>query len=147
MFRNFWAILAGIVTAAVLYTLVREAGEMVFPAPPELSSSDLESMRHYLSQLPLGAILFIIAKPTIAALMGTLVACYIGASNSTMYGMVVGGVVLTYAISYFIAVPHPLWLSLAALIGVVISTYLAVQLAPGPGAQALETDDRDSDSG
>ncbi len=147
MFRSAWAVLAGFVAAAAIYMLANEVRELLYPPPPGLGSADAESVRRYHSQLPFGALGLVFIRSILATFIGTSVACYIGKTDNRIMGVIVGGIVLSYAIAYFIAVPYPLWLSLATVIGITLATLLAVRLAPVPRPATLDSDDRDGNSG
>ena len=143
MLRNLVAIVVGIVTAFVTVMLVDKVGHMVYPAPAGLDFSNPDAIRPYLATLPIGAFLFILASSVIAAFNGTLVACFIGSGKARIFGSVVGGFVFAASIANFIAIPHPLWLALATLAGVVLSTLLAMRLATAISG----TETRDGDPG
>lgn len=147
MFRNAGAIVAGVVVAFVMVMLIDMLGHMVFPPPEGLDFSDPDAIRPYLATLPVGAYLFILASSVVAAFVGTLLACYIGRGNPALFGGVVGGIVLAATIANFIAIPHPLWLSVSTLAGVVLSTLLAMRLAPDREIEAPEAETSESDSG
>ena len=147
MLRNFAAGLAGIVLAAAIYTLIRIVGDIVYVPPAGLDFSDAESVDRYHAQLPLGAYVFKFAKAVVAAFFGTMLAASIGTGASGYFGAVIGGIVLAYTISLFIAVPHPLWLVVATLLGIMLSTYVAVRIAPRSGDSATELFERDRDTG
>ena len=83
----------------------------------------------------------------VAAFFGTILAASTGTGGSGYFGAVIGGIVLAYTISLFIAVPHPLWLVVATLLGIMLSTYVAVRIAPRSGDSATELFERDRDTG
>lgn len=147
MFRSAWAVLSGIVAAATIYMLANEIRELLYPPPAGLGSADADSLLRYHSQLPFAALGLIFIRSILATFIGTLAACYISNSDNRMMGVLVGGIVLAYAIAYFIAVPYPLWLSLSTIIGIALATMLAVHLAPVARSTSLETERRDSDPG
>ena len=147
MFRNAGAIVAGVVVAFVTVMLIDMLGHVVFPPPEGLDFSDPDAIRPYLATLPIGAYLFILASSVVAAFVGTLLACYIGRGNPVLFGGVVGGIVLAATIANFIAIPHPLWLSISTLTGVVLSTLLAMRLAPIAADESTEVDASESDPG
>jgi F0F1-type ATP synthase assembly protein I len=64
-----------------------------------------------------------------------------------LFGGVVGGIVLAATIANFIAIPHPLWLSISTLVGIVLSTVLAMRLAPNTTAEPTEDDASEGDPG
>lgn len=147
MFRNVTAVIAGVVTAFLTVMLIDKLGHLVYPPPVSLDYTDPDAVRPYLATLPIGAFLFILASSVVAAFVGTMVGCYIGTANPTLFGVVVGGIILAATIANFIAIPHPLWLSIATLIGIVASTLLAIRLAPPSDAAPPELFTDDSDTG
>ena len=143
MLRNVIATIIGVVTAFVTVMLVDKIGHMVYPAPAGLDFTDPDAIRPYLATLPIGAFLFILASSVVAAFDGTLVACLIGTARARIFGSVVGGFVFAASVANFIAIPHPLWLALATLAGVILSTLLAMRLATAISG----TDTRDGNPG
>ncbi|NIA27321.1 MAG: hypothetical protein GWP02_04625 [Desulfobulbaceae bacterium] len=129
MFRNVGAIVIGVITAFVTVMLVDKIGHIVYPLPAGLDFTDPDAIRPYLATLPVGAFLFILASSVVAVFVGTLVACFIGTAKPRVFGTVVGGFVFAASVANFIAIPHPHWLSLATLAGIVLSTLLAMRLA------------------
>ncbi len=127
MIRNVAAGVAGIVTAYMTIMLVDMLGHTIYPPPLGLDFSD--------AGLPIGAFLFIMASPVTAGFTGTMVACYVGTTKPIFLATVVGGIVLAASIANFIFIPHPLWLSIATLIGIVASAWLAMLLATKPSVQ------------
>jgi hypothetical protein len=143
MFRNLVAIVIGVITAFVTVMLVDKIGHIVYPPPAGLDFTNPDAIRPYLATLPIGAFLFILASAVVAAFAGTLVGCYLGTANPRLFGAAAGGIILAKTIESFIAIPHPLWLSLATLAGVVLSTLLAMRLA----AATTGRDSSDGDPG
>ena len=129
MIRNAAAFVVGIVIAFLTVRLIDMLGHMVFPPPAGLDFSDPSAVKPYLATLPIGAFLFILASSVIAAFAGTLAACHIGTTSSLNCAIVVGGMVLAATVANFIAIPHPLWLSIGTLIGIVASAWFAARLA------------------
>ena len=137
------AIVIGVITAFVTVYLINKVNHIVYPPPAGLDFTNPDAVRPYLATLPIGAFLFILASSVIAAFDGTLIACIIGTANSRIFGYVVGGFVFADSVENFIAIPHPLWLALATLTGVILSTLLAMRLA----AATTGKEERGSDSG
>ena len=129
MIRNAAAFVVGIVIAFLTVRLIDMLGHMVFPPPAGLDFSDPSAVKPYLATLPIGAFLFILASSVIAAFAGTLAACHIGTTSSLNCAIVVGGMVLAATVANFIAIPHPLWLSIGTLVGIVASAWFAARLA------------------
>ena len=147
MFRSASAIIVGIVVAFVTVVLIDMLNHALFPPPEGLDFSDPDAIRPYLATLPVGAFLLILASSVVAAFVGTLLACHIGGGNPLVYGGVVGGFILAATIANFIAIPHPLWLVIATLAGIVLSTLLAMKLAPASATDIEEAGHSDGDPG
>jgi hypothetical protein len=138
MFRNVVAIVGGIVTAFLTVRLIDALNHIIYPPPPGLDFSDVAAIEPYLATLPIGAFLLILASSVVAAFVGTLVACHVGTIRPFYCAMTVGGMVFAATIANFIAIPHPLWLSIATLLGIVASAWLAMLLAPAASADLIE---------
>lgn len=136
MIRNAAAFVVGIVIAFLTVWLIDMLGHMVFPPPAGLDFSDPSAVKPYLATLPIGAFLFILASAVVAAFAGTLAACHIGTTSPLNCAIVVGGIVFAATVANFIAIPHPLWLSIGTLIGIVASAWLAARLAPASETEA-----------
>lgn len=130
MLRNALSVVLGVVSAFVTVMLVDKLNHMIFPPPPGLDFSDAAAVEPYLATLPFGAYLLVMASSVVAALIGTLVAIYVGHIRPFYCAVIVGGIVLAATIANFIAIPHPLWLSAITLLGIVASAWLATKLAP-----------------
>lgn len=139
MIRNVAAIIGGIAIAFVTVMLIDMLNHMIYPPPAGLDFSDPEAIRPYLDTLPIGAFLLIMASSVVAAFVGTLFACLVGTIRPQNCAVIVGGMVFAATVANFIMIPHPLWLAIATLLGVVVSAWLAVQVAGGP-VPAEETD-------
>ena len=130
MLRSALSVVLGIVSAFVTVMLVDKLNHLIYPPPPGLDFSDTAAVEPYLATLPLGAYLLVIASSVVAALIGTLVAIYVGHIRPFYCAVIVGGIVLAATIANFIAIPHPLWLSAITLLGIVASAWLATKLVP-----------------
>jgi len=129
MIRNAAAFVIGIVIAFLTVQLIDMLGHMVFPPPAGLDFSDPSAVKPYLATLPVGAFLFILASSVVAAFAGTFAACHIGTTTPLNCAIVVGGIVFAKTVANFIAIPHPLWLSIGTLAGIVVSAWFAARLA------------------
>jgi len=127
--RNAAAIIGGIVIAFLTVMLVDMLNHTIYPPPPGLDFSDPDAIRPYLDTLPIGAFLLIMASSVVAACVGTLVASYAGTIRPRNCAIIVGGMVFAATVANFILIQHPTWLAIATLLGVVVSAWLAMQLA------------------
>ena len=144
MIRNIAAIIAAILVAFSMIMLVEWLGHQVYPPPADFDFGDPEQVRAVIAALPVGAILFVAAAWAIGAFAGTFVGAMIGTAKPYIYAAIVGGLVLAGAITNLIIIPHPIWFSIAAPVGVIVATWLAWRLAAArrtAGGDAAAPDD------
>lgn len=140
MLRNVAAGAAGLLAAIALVALIENVGHTVYPPPQNLDFSDPDAMLPYIATLPIAALLFVMFAWFIGPFAGTLIACYIGNAPPRVYAVVVGSVILAATIANLILIPHPLWFSITAIIGIMLSAWAAMRLAPQRTAAANSTE-------
>ncbi len=123
--RSTIAALLGIVVAFASVGIIETLGHTVFPLPPGLDVTKPEQLRAYMQSIPSGALLFVLAAWVIAAFAGTAVACAIAKAHELRYAALVGGLILAATIANLVAIPHPGWMSVAAVIGIPMAAFLA----------------------
>ncbi len=129
MGRDIVAGVLGVLIAVGLVWIVDVTGHAVYPPPANLDYSDEEAMRAYMAALPLGAFLFVGGAWFIAALGGTFAACKIGRAKPKTYALVVGGFILIATVANLMMIPHPLWLSITGIAGIVFAAWLGQKLS------------------
>ncbi len=132
MLRKIAAVLLGVITAFVLVAAIQKLGQLVFPPPADLSLKDPERWRAYVAALPPGPFFFVLAAWALGTLGGGGVAARVAGEKSLFYAAIVGAVVMIASIAQLVAVPHPLWFTVAAFILIPAAAYAAAQLAPAP---------------
>jgi hypothetical protein len=129
MGKNIAAGVAGVLIAFGLAWLVEMIGHSVYPPPADIDFSDADAMRTYVAGLPLGALLFVAGAWSIGAFAGTIAACRIGTANPKIFAMVVGGMVLVATAFNLAIIPHPLWFSIAGIVGIIVAAWLGMTLS------------------
>ena len=132
MGKNIAAGVAGVLIAMGLVWIVELIGHSVYPPPPDLDFSDIESMRAYVSGLPFGAFLFVGVAWFLGTLGGTVMACRIGTANPINFAMLVGGLMLVATAYNLATIPHPIWFSIAGIAGIVVAAWLGMTLGKRP---------------
>ena len=128
MGRNILAGVAGVVVAMAIVWFVEVIGHNVYPPPPELNFADKEAMRDYVATLPVGALLFVAAAWFLGTLGGTLVASRFGKASSTVYALIVGGIVLLATAANLVMIPHPIGFSIPAVAGIIVAAWLGMTI-------------------
>ena len=129
MLRDAGAAVAGIIIAFALIFGIEYLGHMIYPPPEGLDFSDSEAMRPYVASLPPLALLFPMFAWFIAAFVGTLVASALGTARPVTFAAIIGMLILAGTITNLIWIPHPLWFSVVAVLGIIASAWLAMTIA------------------
>ncbi len=129
MGKNIAAGVVGVLIAGGIVWLAEMIGHSVYPPPPELDFSDADSLRAYISGLPLGAFLFVGGGWFLGTLGGTMAACRIGAAKPPIFAMVVGGFMLAATAFNLVLIPHPVWFSITGVAGIIVAAWLGMTLS------------------
>jgi hypothetical protein len=132
--RSVVGVVVGAVAALLLVAGIETIGHLVYPPPAGLDYSDAEELRQYVGAMPVGAFLFVLAAWLIATLAGALVACFIARKRPPLIAGIIAALMLIATARNLVAIPHPFWFSLTALIGILIMAFLAGRMAPKEGA-------------
>lgn len=119
MGRRIGGALAGVAAGVVIIMIVEALGTLVFPMPKGLDPRDKTAMAAFMSKLPIGMFLYVLAGFLLATLVATWLASYIGRTRFT--GVIVGSFFLVVGILNLMMVPHPVWFWIAC-IGVFIGS-------------------------
>lgn len=131
MIRSIVAVLAALVAAVIVITVVQSIGHFVYPPPPDIDATTPEGLAAIIAQAPLPALLFVVMAYVCGALTGGAVAAKVGDGPPTSRAMVVGAVLTFAGVLNVLTLPHPLWLAVLA-IGVHLPfAWLGARLAAG----------------
>jgi len=89
-------------------------------------------MRAYMEALPVGAYLFVLASWVVAKFCGGVVSSLVAGTRPVLFSAIVGAVVLAATLANLLMLPHPVWVSVAGVAGVV-----AAAVAAGKAMSAL----------
>jgi hypothetical protein len=122
------AVVAGVVCAFALIATIEAVGHAVYPPPRGVDFSKAEEARRALAGLPAGALWLVIAAWTSGSFGGGVVAALIARPSPRLVAGVVGVFVLVATIANLILLPHPTWVSIAGVAGVVAGAWAAGRL-------------------
>ncbi|HTF56113.1 MAG TPA: hypothetical protein VK661_02500 [Planctomycetota bacterium] len=113
MFRGILATVGGLVAAAIVLMIFQKVGHWIYPMPAGLDVKNKEAMGAWISQLPLGAFLLLLAGYAVGSLAGGATAALIG--GTLRPALVTGGVLMLMGIANLLMIPHPIWLAVTSL--------------------------------
>lgn len=128
MGKNILAGIVGVVLAGSIVMVVEMIGHTVYPPPPDLDIYDIEAFKSYVATLPAMAMVFPIVGWTIGTLGGVIVACKIGNAKPLTFASVVGGLILAGTAYNLVTIPHPLWVAILGVGGIVAGAWLGMKL-------------------
>jgi len=124
--RKFLGVVVGIVVAMLTITLVEFVGHAVYPPPPGLDLTTPEAMATYVTALPVGAMLFIVAAWFLGALVGGWTALRI--SGWAVATWIVAAVIAAGGIYNATQIPAPLWMQLSTVLAPALGGWAALHI-------------------
>ncbi|HUF47127.1 MAG TPA: hypothetical protein VMM93_04865, partial [Vicinamibacterales bacterium] len=131
MIRSLAAVVAGLVAAFAVMTVVEAVGHTIYPPPPDLDPLTPEGMAAIVAHLPTGALLFVLAAYVCGGLAGGAVAGRV-ARGRPVEPALVGTVLTLGALVNVITIPHPLWMSAASVAVQLPAAWLGGRLVSRP---------------
>jgi hypothetical protein len=128
MLRNILALPVGIAVAIAIVGGLEWLSHQFFDVADSVDMHDETAARAFIASLPLAAILMIGAAWMIGAFTGSLVAGKLGTLKPQICASTVTGLILAGAITNLLLIPHPVWFSITAPIGVILAGIAAWQL-------------------
>ncbi len=129
MARKIIAAVLGVIAAFGIVAAVEALGHTVYPVPPDIDFKDSVAFGIYVQGLPIGALLFPAGAWVLATLGGGLLACFIAKDKPFIYSGIVGGFIFLGTVANLMMIPHPMWLSIGALIAIAVMTYVTGVIA------------------
>ncbi len=114
----------GVISAFTVVAVIEGVAHAVYAPSVMPDVSTPEAMAGYISTMPLGAFLFVLAAYVMATLVGGVVAAVIARRYAMRFAWMVGGLILATSIANFVALPHPAWFVAATVIGVPLTAWL-----------------------
>ena len=126
--RSAIVLLAGVVVAVVVVSLMDRVAAGMYSLPPGLDRSDTESMRNAVAALPAAAFLLLLSGWVLAGAAGAYVAARAANHDRVIHGMIVTLFMLVATVGNLAAIPHPGWLWPAVIILIPAGGWVATRL-------------------
>lgn len=128
MFRNILAVVAGIITATLVFIGFEQLGQKIYPLPPGLDTTDHEVMSSYTKTLPDVAFIPVLAGWVIGSFVCGIVIGLIAKKSLRTSAYLAGLFLTTAGIVDIFMLPHPLWFVVAGIIVFIPFTLLGVKV-------------------
>lgn len=126
--RAVFGLICGALVAFLLVGGIEALGRSVYPPPMGVDLSQPAQLQAYMQKLPLGALLFVLTAWIVATFVGAIVAAAVAGRRAVFVAGMVGLLVLIATAANFVLVPHPTWLVVAGLAGIVVAALAAGKL-------------------
>lgn len=135
--RAVLGIVTGVITAAIVITLIETIGRAMHPWPEGLDFRDTEGMRAYVAGLPTSALVLVVTGWTIGAYVGGVVGASIARRpDPRLVTFSVAGVILAASLFNLFTLPHPAWMLPAAALAIPLAAVLATAVTARGFAKA-----------
>lgn len=129
MVRNIGAVVAGLLAMMGTVWLIQSIGHAIFPPEVMPEFDDPEGMRRLIESMPVLALAFVPLAWSVGAFVGTTLACVIGSARPIVFAGIIGGADLLAAASLLLQFPHPLWVAILGVVGIVGGAWLGLKVS------------------
>jgi hypothetical protein len=112
--KSLGAVIAGLVTGAIVIFAVEQLSGRLFPPPAGLDFHDREAVRAFIAAMPLGAFALILGSYAFGSATGGAVATLIGSRQRPRAALIVGALLTVGGILNLLELPHPLWFAIVS---------------------------------
>ena len=127
LLRKLLAIVGGVVVGGTVVALSETVGHSIYPPPADINVKDPEDLKRLLDVMPLQAKLLVVAAWFLGAFAGAWAAIRIGGENRL--GWTIGLVFAALSIMTVLSIPHPLWMTVCAIILPFVAAWLAIRVS------------------
>jgi len=131
MLRNIGAAILAIVVGFLFVGFTIQFNNSLYTMPEELTINDKAGLKEYIESLPTQAFYLVIAGHILGACLAAFIGGKLAASHKFLIGILCLTVLFIATISNFLIIPHPLWVIIIDLLGVLIFGFLCARKAAG----------------
>ncbi len=122
-FRNLIAIIFAMVVGVIVVGTIESIGHTIYPPPADLDMNDAAQMKKYIAELPLSAMLFVIAAWAAGIFCGCLFAGVMGVAQGAFCSVVYSIIFCSVVMLMLFQIPSPVWFTIAGLVVLGPSAY------------------------
>jgi hypothetical protein len=115
MLKNMLSVVAAFIVGGIFVFTIEKTGHAVYPVPAGLDILRPETIVEYVTNAPVGALLFALAAQCVGAFIGGLVTALIAVAKFPMT-MTYGVLITFFALMNIYVIPHPYWFAALALV-------------------------------
>ena len=127
MLRSVLGVIIGIISGFVLIYAVEHVGQLIWPVATELDLKDKAAAAAFLAGMPIGGLVTVVVAWILGAYSGSMVALLMS-DRRRIAGIIPAALIFAATVLVLFMLPHPLWMAVAGLGGIIAAGWLADRL-------------------
>ena len=127
MLRSVLGVIIGIISGFVVIYAVEHVGQLIWPVATELDLKDKAAAAAFLAGMPIGGLLTVVVAWILGADTGSRVALLMS-DRRRIAGIIPAALIFAATVLVLFMLPHPLWMAVAGLGGIIAAGWLADRL-------------------
>ncbi len=127
MIRALLGVFGGLALAMVMVFVLQGIGHQLYPLPAGLDPNDRDAFAAAVAAMPIMALLLILLSYAFGTFAGAWFAARLG--GRPFYAFLIGGIMTMAGMTNLLAVPHPLWFTVAGALTFLPSAWVASRVA------------------
>jgi hypothetical protein len=127
MLRSVLGVIIGIISGFVVIYAVEHVGQLIWPVATELDLKDKAAAAAFLAGMPIGGLVTVVVAWILGAYTGSMVALLMS-DRRRIAGIIPAALIFAATVLVLFMLPHPLWMAVAGLGGIIAAGWLADRL-------------------
>lgn len=127
MLRSVLGVIIGIISGFVVIYAVEHIGQLIWPVATELDLKDKAAAAAFLAGMPIGGLVTVVVAWILGAYTGSMVALLMS-DRRRIAGIIPAALIFAATVLVLFMLPHPLWMAVAGLGGIIAAGWLADRL-------------------
>lgn len=127
MIRALLGVFGGLALAMGMVYVLQGIGQQLYPPPAGLDPADREAFAAAVAAMPVMALLLVLLSYAVGTFAGAWFATRLG--GRPFYAFLIGGIMTMAGMGNLLAVPHPLWFTIAGALVFLPSAWVASRVA------------------
>jgi hypothetical protein len=127
MLRSVLGVIIGIISGFVVIYAVEHVGQLIWPVATELDLKDKAAAAAFLAAMPIGGLVTVVVAWILGAYTGSMVALLMS-DRRRIAGIIPAALIFAATVLVLFMLPHPLWMAVAGLGGIIGAGWLADRL-------------------
>jgi hypothetical protein len=120
-------VIIGIISGFVVIYAVEHVGQLIWPVATELDLKDKAAAAAFLAAMPVGGLVTVVVAWILGAYTGSMVALLMS-DRRRIAGIIPAALIFAATVLVLFMLPHPLWMAVTGLGGIIGAGWLADRL-------------------